>query len=87
VEVLDPEIPGALVRGKHVVFDVRVVLDDGSRAILEMQVRPTPTLTGRLTYYLAREARRPLRSAASVRAARGPAERATPSALVLRWRR
>lgn len=55
VQVLDPDIPGEQIRDKEIVLDVRVVLDDGSRAIIEMQVRLTPALTGRLSYYVARD--------------------------------
>jgi predicted transposase/invertase (TIGR01784 family) len=53
--IINPGIPGELVRSKHVVLDVRVVLDDGSRADLEMQLRTPPTLASRLVYYGARD--------------------------------
>jgi predicted transposase/invertase (TIGR01784 family) len=55
VQVIDPDIPGEFVGDKEIVLDVRVVLDDGARAIIEMQVRLTPALTGRLAFYLARD--------------------------------
>ncbi|WP_266215177.1 Rpn family recombination-promoting nuclease/putative transposase [Paraliomyxa miuraensis] len=55
VQVIDPDIPGELVCDKEIVLDVRVVLDDGSRAIIEMQLRLTPFSIGRFTYYLARD--------------------------------
>ena len=55
VRVVDPDIPGEQVHDKGIVLDVRVVLDDGSRAIVEMQVRLNPALLGRFTYYLARD--------------------------------
>lgn len=55
VQVIDPHIPSDQIRDKEIVLDVRVILDDGSRATIEMQVRLTPALTGRLAYYLARD--------------------------------
>jgi len=55
VQIIDPDIPGEQARDKKIVLDVRVVLDDGSRAIIEMQVRLNPALTGRLVYYVARD--------------------------------
>jgi len=55
VQVVDPDIPGERVRDKGIVLDVRVVLDDGSRAIIEMQVRLTPDLSGRLAFYVSRD--------------------------------
>ncbi|MCX4246830.1 Rpn family recombination-promoting nuclease/putative transposase [Paraliomyxa miuraensis] len=55
VRVIDPDIPGEQLRDKEIVLDVRAVLDDGTRAIIEMQLRLTAALTGRLTYYLARD--------------------------------
>lgn len=55
VRVIDPDIAGEQVRDKEIVLDVRAVLDDGSRAIIEMQLRLTPALPGRWAYYLARD--------------------------------
>jgi predicted transposase/invertase (TIGR01784 family) len=53
--ILDPDIPGERVGDKRVVLDLRVALDDGSRADLEMQARTTRALPDRLIYYVARD--------------------------------
>ena len=53
--VVDPNIPGDVATNKAIVLDVRVVLADGSRADLEMQVRVNPVLPSRLVYYGARD--------------------------------
>jgi predicted transposase/invertase (TIGR01784 family) len=76
VQVIDPDIPGELVRDKEIVLDVRVVLDDGSRAIIEMQVRLSASLTGRLAYYLARDFVDQLRRGKGY-------DRLTPSAVIV----
>lgn len=55
VRVTNPEIFGDRPAGKRVIFDVHAVLDDGSRADLEMQRRTSATLAARLTYYAARD--------------------------------
>ncbi|MCX4245755.1 Rpn family recombination-promoting nuclease/putative transposase [Paraliomyxa miuraensis] len=55
VTVKNPEIPGVLASDKGIVLDLRVVLDDGTRVDLEMQIRLTPALTSRLVYYGARD--------------------------------
>jgi len=51
----NPGIPGELPSDKQVVLDIRVVLDDGSRADIEMQRRILPALASRLVYYGARD--------------------------------
>jgi predicted transposase/invertase (TIGR01784 family) len=55
VSVLNPGIPGERPRDKHVVLDIRVALDDGSRADVEMQVRLVSALVSRLVYYGTRD--------------------------------
>jgi|GEM_PF-4120694 len=56
--ILNPEIPG-LVSGdgadKSIVLDVRVELSDGSRVIVEMQMRASGALATRLAFYAARD--------------------------------
>lgn len=61
VGILNPGLPGELPRDKQIVLDIRVLLDDGSRADVEMQVRPFPTFPSRLVYYGARDYGRQLR--------------------------
>lgn len=53
--VLNPGILGAQVRNKQVGLDLRVALDDGSRADLEMQRRAPANLAARLVYYGTRD--------------------------------
>jgi len=53
--VLNPGILGAQVRNKQVGLDLRVALDDGSRADLEMQRRVPDNLAARLVYYGTRD--------------------------------
>ena len=53
--VLNPGILGDQARDKQVVLDVRVALDDGSRAAVEMQRRTPANLASRLVYYGARD--------------------------------
>ena len=53
--VLNPGILGEQVHNKQVAFDLRVALQDGSRADLEMQRRTPTTLASRLVYYGARD--------------------------------
>jgi predicted transposase/invertase (TIGR01784 family) len=53
--VLNPGILGAHVRNKQVGLDLRVALDDGSRADLEMQRRAPANLAARLVYYGTRD--------------------------------
>lgn len=55
VFVLNPGIPSERPPDKQIVLDIRVALDDGSRADLEMQVRLVPALASRLVYYGARD--------------------------------
>jgi predicted transposase/invertase (TIGR01784 family) len=52
--ILNPGIDGGLPRDKHVDLDLRTVLDDGSRADVEMQRRVRPALVRRLVFYGAR---------------------------------
>ncbi|MEX1367468.1 MAG: Rpn family recombination-promoting nuclease/putative transposase [Nannocystaceae bacterium] len=54
LEIIEPEIPGQEVGSKRVIFDIRVVLDDGTRVDIEMQRRGHPALRARLAYYGAR---------------------------------
>ena len=53
--ILNPGIPGDLARDKQVHLDVRAVLDDGSRADLEMQRYAFQALVPRLFFYGARD--------------------------------
>ena len=53
--ILNPGILGEQVRTEQVVLDLRVALDDGSRADLEMQRRTSANLAARLGYYGARD--------------------------------
>lgn len=53
--VLNPELPGDLSGDKSIVLDIRVELANGARVDVEMQVRVTPELPGRLVYYAARD--------------------------------
>ncbi len=53
--VLNPELPGDLSSDKNIVLDVRVLLANGARVDVEMQVRVTPELRARLVYYAARD--------------------------------
>lgn len=53
--VLNPDIPGELVGDKEIVLDIRVLLADGARIDVEMQIRVTPALAPRLVYYAARD--------------------------------
>jgi predicted transposase/invertase (TIGR01784 family) len=53
--VLNPGILGAHVRNKQVSLDLRVALEDGSRADVEMQCRTPANLAARLVYYGARD--------------------------------
>jgi predicted transposase/invertase (TIGR01784 family) len=52
--VLDREIPGDAPPDKAIVLDVLVVLHDGRRVNVEMQVRATREIKPRLVYYAAR---------------------------------
>jgi predicted transposase/invertase (TIGR01784 family) len=54
LRLVDTDSPAEHARGKAVVFDVRCVLDDGTRIALEMQRRPTVALRSRLLFYWAR---------------------------------
>lgn len=54
-DILDADVPGDQVGDKDVELDIRAVLDDGSRADVEMQVRAVSALKPRLTYYTARD--------------------------------
>jgi PD-(D/E)XK nuclease family transposase len=53
--VLDDSIYGELAGDKKVEFDIHVALPDGSRVVLEMQVRAGPSLIARLVFYGARD--------------------------------
>lgn len=53
--VVNPSIPIELPTDKEIALDVRAVLDDGSRADVEMQLRVPPELRRRLVYYGARD--------------------------------
>lgn len=53
--ILDRELPGALVRDRSSILDVRARLHDGSRADVEMQRRAHAALGPRLIYYGARD--------------------------------
>lgn len=55
VTILNPGILGELATDKGIVLDIRALLDDGSRANVEMQIRATPALPSRLVYYGARD--------------------------------
>jgi predicted transposase/invertase (TIGR01784 family) len=55
VTVLNPDVLGELASDKQIILDIRVLLGDGSRADLEMQIRATPALGSRLVYYGARD--------------------------------
>lgn len=55
IQVLNPGILGEQERDKGIVLDIRVVLDDGRRVDLEMQVRRTRALESRLVYYASRD--------------------------------
>jgi predicted transposase/invertase (TIGR01784 family) len=55
VTVLNPGILGEQASGKGIALDIRVQLDDGSRADVEMQIRITAALASRLVYYGARD--------------------------------
>jgi predicted transposase/invertase (TIGR01784 family) len=55
VTVLDAGIRGEQVGDKRVDLDLRVAVDDGSRADVEMQIRTAPALASRLMYYGARD--------------------------------
>lgn len=55
ITLVDPNILGEQAGNKRVIFDIRAVLDDGSRIDLEMQRRIAPTLASRLVYYVARD--------------------------------
>lgn len=58
--VQNPELPGELHSDKGIVLDVRVLLADGKRIDVEMQMRVTPELRSRLVYYAARDYSRQL---------------------------
>jgi len=53
--VLNPEIPGELANDKKITLDIRVLLADGSRVDIEMQIRAHPELASRMVYYAARD--------------------------------
>jgi predicted transposase/invertase (TIGR01784 family) len=55
VTVLNPDVLGELASDKQIILDIRVLLGDGSRADLEMQIRASPALGSRLVYYGARD--------------------------------
>ncbi len=54
-DVINPEIHGARVRDRRVIFDIRAALHDGPRVDLEMQRRIPESLASRLVYYAARD--------------------------------
>jgi hypothetical protein len=53
--ILNPEIPGEMAVDRSVVLDVRVVLADGLRVDVEMQLEASRALPARLVYYAARD--------------------------------
>lgn len=55
VSILNPGLPGELPRDKQIVLDIRVLLDDGSRADVEMQIRLFAAFPSRLVDYGARD--------------------------------
>lgn len=53
--IIDSSIPGEQVHDRQIIFDIHVVLDDGSRVDLEMQRRLSSALDSRLVYYATRD--------------------------------
>jgi predicted transposase/invertase (TIGR01784 family) len=76
LEIIDRDLPGELTAHEDVELDIRVRLDDGSRADVGMQMRATAALRSRLVFQATRDySSQPVRG--------GRYEDLTPTAVVV----